>query len=222
MPRVDEEIKKDVVDQLYWDDRVDASDIKVKVDSGEVELSGTVPYYSTRRVAQNDSWNVLGVRALENRLRVDYPETVPVPSDAEIQANLIDLFRLDPELDHSKITPTVESGRVRLEGEVNKLWKKAWVENLVEGAYGVTEIDNRITVVPTESLVDTAIAEDLQAALRRNIYVNEEEIDIKVQDGVVTILGTVDDWISARAAYNTALYTAGATDVINKMVIAKK
>lgn len=31
MARRDEDIKKDVIDQLYWDDRVDASDIEVSV-----------------------------------------------------------------------------------------------------------------------------------------------------------------------------------------------
>jgi osmotically-inducible protein OsmY len=219
MPRIDEEIKKDVVDQLYWDDRVDASNIKVEVNNGEVNLSGTVPYYSNRRIAQNDSWNVLGVRALENRLKVDYPETIPLPSDDQIQANLIDMYRLDPELNHSKIVPEVNGGKVRLEGEVDKLWKKNWAEDLASGTMGVTEIDNRLTVVPTEDVLDSAIAEDLKAALARNIYVDVDDIDIKVENGVVTLFGTMPDWISARAAYNTALYTSGATEVINKMTI---
>jgi osmotically-inducible protein OsmY len=32
MPRNKEEIKKDVVDQLYWDSRVNAADVKVSVE----------------------------------------------------------------------------------------------------------------------------------------------------------------------------------------------
>jgi len=208
-----------VVDQLYWDDRVDASNIKVEVNSGEVNLSGTVPYYSSRRIARNDAWNVLGVRSLISKLKVDFPQSIPVPSDDQIQANLIDSFRLDPELDHIKIVPEVHRGKVRLEGEVDKLWKKSWAEDLAEKIMGVTEIENRLAVVPSDDVLDSAIADDLKAAIERNIYVNIDDVDIKVENSVVTLMGTVPDWISVQAAYNTALHTAGVADVINKLQI---
>ena len=43
MTPTDEDIKKDVVDELDWDSRIDASDIFVEVENGEVLLSGTAP-----------------------------------------------------------------------------------------------------------------------------------------------------------------------------------
>ncbi|TFF85228.1 BON domain-containing protein, partial [Candidatus Heimdallarchaeota archaeon] len=39
----DEEIKKKLTDQLYWDTRVDASDIDIDVNGSSVTLSGKVP-----------------------------------------------------------------------------------------------------------------------------------------------------------------------------------
>ena len=39
----DETVKQAVVDQLVWDNRVDASKIEVEVDLGRVVLSGSVP-----------------------------------------------------------------------------------------------------------------------------------------------------------------------------------
>lgn len=43
MIRADEEIKRDLVDELYWDYRVDASNVKAEVSDGKVRLTGTVP-----------------------------------------------------------------------------------------------------------------------------------------------------------------------------------
>ena len=41
----DETIDKQVVDQLYWDSRVNASEVAVTVQNGKVTLHGTVPSY---------------------------------------------------------------------------------------------------------------------------------------------------------------------------------
>jgi len=48
----DEKIKKQVVDQLYWDARVDASDVKVEVSDRNVILTGTVPSYGVRQAVE--------------------------------------------------------------------------------------------------------------------------------------------------------------------------
>lgn len=42
MQKIDVKLKKDVVDSLYWDSRVDASRIKVDVADGKVTLTGTL------------------------------------------------------------------------------------------------------------------------------------------------------------------------------------
>jgi osmotically-inducible protein OsmY len=53
MEHTDENIKKDVVDDLYWDNRIDASEINVTVDNGLVTLSGQVATYGERSVARD-------------------------------------------------------------------------------------------------------------------------------------------------------------------------
>lgn len=60
MARTEEQIKRDVVDQLFWDIRVDASDVTVEVSNGTVTLRGTVPTYLAAKAAIDDSWCVLG------------------------------------------------------------------------------------------------------------------------------------------------------------------
>jgi len=49
MARSDEVIKKDVVDELYWDNRIDASKVTATVNDGAVTLAGAGPRHSRER-----------------------------------------------------------------------------------------------------------------------------------------------------------------------------
>lgn len=68
--RTDERIHDDIASRLTDDPYVDASDIEVTVDKGEVTLSGTVPDRSSKRRAEDIAELVSGVNNVENRLRV--------------------------------------------------------------------------------------------------------------------------------------------------------
>ncbi|HEU4624704.1 MAG TPA: BON domain-containing protein [Steroidobacteraceae bacterium] len=68
--RSDQRITEDVSDRLTEDWGVDAVDIEVSVTSGEVTLSGTVPTREQKRRAENIAAEVLGVKDVQNNLRV--------------------------------------------------------------------------------------------------------------------------------------------------------
>ena len=57
----DEQIKKNVVDHLTWDNQIDASKILVEVDNREVILKGTVTTINQRLQAQIDAEDIEGV-----------------------------------------------------------------------------------------------------------------------------------------------------------------
>ena len=67
--RSDTRINEDVCDRLTYSD-VDASDVEVRVSSGEVTLSGTVMTRWDKRQAEDLVENVAGVREVHNNLRV--------------------------------------------------------------------------------------------------------------------------------------------------------
>ncbi len=68
--RTDARILEEVSDRLYDDPRVDASDIEVNVNEGEVTLAGRVRTRMEKWRAESVAASVRGVRDVENRLRV--------------------------------------------------------------------------------------------------------------------------------------------------------
>jgi len=68
--RSDERIKDDISSRLTDDAYVDASDIEVSVEKGEVTLTGNVSDRSSKRRAEDIAELVAGVTNVENRLRV--------------------------------------------------------------------------------------------------------------------------------------------------------
>ncbi|MBT1703425.1 BON domain-containing protein [Chryseosolibacter indicus] len=71
--RSDTRIHEDINDALYEDRYVDASDIEVVVENGEVTLLGQVDDRQAKRRAEDIAESVSGVKHLENRLRVRRP-----------------------------------------------------------------------------------------------------------------------------------------------------
>ena len=68
--RSDDRIKEDVSDTLSEDWHIDASEIEVAVDEGEVTLSGTVQNRHDKRHAEDIIEDLSGVRHVQNNLRV--------------------------------------------------------------------------------------------------------------------------------------------------------
>lgn len=68
--RSDDRIREDVNDRLTDDWRVDASDVEVTVQGGEVTLTGTVSSRDQRRRAEDVAEEVSGVKHVQNNLRV--------------------------------------------------------------------------------------------------------------------------------------------------------
>ena len=215
--KTDEGIAKDVVDSLYWDSRVDASKVSVRVDDGIVTLSGTLPTYSSREAVLEDTWVITGVRDVVNQLKVEY--RVEVLSDSEIQSNIEDTFTSDDNLYPFNINVSVVEGWVTLEGTVDAFWKKVKAEDLSSGRRGVVGLTNKIAVVPTQSIADEKLAQTIINALDRNVNVNVDDINVTVEKGNVALTGKVPTWSSKRAAYDTARYSLGVKEVDDRIAV---
>jgi hypothetical protein len=69
--RSDERIVDDVIDRLTDAPHIDASEILVMVEQGEVTLTGNVPDRAMKREAEDLVAQASGVRDVHNRIRVD-------------------------------------------------------------------------------------------------------------------------------------------------------
>jgi osmotically-inducible protein OsmY len=219
MISLDEQIKLSVVDQLKWDSRVDISDIDVAVSGGTVKLKGNVPSYRMREIAAMDVLDVDGVTYLANELKVQYRPTAVLPDDEQIKGNIEKMFSWDPEIEPENISVTVSTGKVTLEGSVNAIWKKLKSQDIASNVTGVFQVINKLAVVPTDTYVDQNISETIMAALERNAHVNARDVNIKVENQIVTLSGKVLGWKAYRAAQDAALYTRGVVQVYNNLVV---
>jgi osmotically-inducible protein OsmY len=215
MARTDQAIKKDLVDELFWDYRVDASDVKVEVSEGRITLTGTVPSYAALRAAEDAAWNVDSVGEVSNLLTVDFPQVVTVPTDAEIETSAEKTLAWNPEVYSLDIDITVINGKIKLEGTVDSYWKRWKVENLVSDLKGVTAVENLLAVTPGDDILDRDIARNVEAALVRNQYVDADQIAVEVEDGKVTLSGPVPSKYARTRAYNAAAFSPGVVEVEN-------
>lgn len=215
----DEEIKKNVVEELYGDDRVDAANVRVEVNDGEVILQGEVPTYLAFTSAHSSALQVEGVTMVDNRLTVNYPTDLHVPSDEEIEDSVRNELALNPDIDILDLEIEVSGGIVTLRGTVDAFWKKNYAEELVAPEPGVLAINNHLAIVPTRDIIDEDIAEEIMRSLEARAVVSAEEVTVTVEDGEVELTGTVDSWLAKESAYNAAEFTAGVTDVKNYLTI---
>src|SRR3954453_2927052 len=69
----DDELQRDVLDELKWEPSVDAAHVGVSVKDGVVTLSGHVSSYAEKYAAERAAKRVYGVRAVANELDVKLP-----------------------------------------------------------------------------------------------------------------------------------------------------
>lgn len=218
--KTDELIKKDIVNRLESDSRVDASNIKVKVDGGEVTLTGDALTYSERINAGSIAWNVTGVTAVDNQITVEFPTTYTVPSDSDIKQNIKQMLDWNTDVDEEKIEVSIDSGLVTLEGSVPTYWQKLQVEIDAGRADGVIGVTNKLAVVPTEDITDEVLGERLMDRVEQNAPAYVDDVNARVKNGKVTLSGSVPTFNIWDSIYSTAVNTLGVTEVEDNISIS--
>lgn len=221
MQREDEEIKKDIIDELFWDNRIDASKIAVTVEDGIVSLAGEVPSYAILADARAAIYSIAGVLdVIDDNVVISYVEPPALPSDMEIENHANNIIVWDGAIDEANCKAVAEAGIIILEGIVDAHWKKQYLEEKIAGIRGVLGLKNKLAVVPTKDVSDEILAKDLMAALERDILVDTEDITVTVRNGVVTLSGTVPNWGARFSAWNDASRTLGVVSIKNKLKVA--
>ncbi|MCE5278510.1 MAG: BON domain-containing protein [Planctomycetaceae bacterium] len=216
----DEHLRDDVINQLFWDDLVDASDISVRVRGGEVTLTGTVPDYPARQAAAAVARSV-GASAVHNQLTIRYPAASAPPPDVELADRVRDALSCRGDLDECDIEVTVQAGLARLRGFVDQRYKREQAVEAASSVSGIVSVANELAVTPTGDLHDRRIARNILDALWANVLVNARDVTVQVEAAIVTLMGTVPSRGAYRAAYEIARYTIGVKGVYNELDVVK-
>jgi osmotically-inducible protein OsmY len=213
----DEEIKQAVKAAFLYDPRVNSVQPEVKVNSGVVTLSGVVEDLEAKRSAEADARNTIGVFRVINHLKVR-PESIP--SNVALEKRVSNALSNDFYLEGNDITINAANGLVYLTGDVNNSFEKEHARRVAEGVKGVTDVINNIDYEHRWTWrPDWEIREEVKDQLSWSSFVDEDQISVTVEEGVVTLTGRVDTWGEKQAAENNA-WEGGAKDVRNQLMVA--
>lgn len=213
----EETIKREIVDQLSWDDSVNANEIHVDVIDDTVRLSGAVGNHAAKVAAERDAYYVMGVNNVENNIRIKYPKETF--TDEEIADNIGNLLLWNGNITSNDISVNVNRGVAVLEGMVHSYWEKRHAGDLSRSASGVVDVINKLDVKLRRTYVDNDIREDILKAYRRNPIIDDHKVDVEVEKGIVKLSGAVANNQIKHQIHKTAQFTAGVKDVIDKVVI---
>ncbi len=224
--RPDYEIKDEIRAALKWNETIDDGLIRVEVDDGNVNLSGSAGSAVEKSDALYASY-VAGVRSVDNSdLKVEWWlkddelrkfKNVQV-TDAEIVQAIYDAAIYDPRVNLFDITAEVDNGWVTLRGNVDNLNAKNAAEMLAEHTYGVTGVNNRIKVKASE-VNDMVVEANVRESLRENAITEAWEISVFVNNGVATLTGLVDSYVEKEEAEWVASKIKGVNEVINSLEV---
>jgi osmotically-inducible protein OsmY len=120
----------------------------------------------------------------------------------------------------SGITVSVQGGVVSLSGTVTTLARRLNAVNQARRTVGVREVSDRITVIPSERIPDDQVASSVRQSLAGSLSKPESAaISVGVQNGVVTLTGTLVCSYQKQVAGTLVSLIYGVTDLRNEIVV---
>lgn len=214
-------LRKKIIDHLYWDSTVDASNIEVTVSnpSGIVTLEGSVNNFVGKILATDIVQKIPGVTAVNNNLNVIFSKDAKAVKDKDLKDNIKHIFLTSLYDSLSLVKVDVENGLVTLSGNVPKLWLKSKAFKLVSEMKGVKDILNKIVVLPTTKIVDRMISEDIASAITRKLGILADSIFVKVDEGIVVLQGSLPAIAGKKTILSAVENTEGVIAIEDNLII---
>lgn len=141
--------------------------------------------------------------------------------DDFLKQAVIDAIAFEPSIDENHIGVAVEDGIVSLSGHVPNYTQKWAIEQAVGGVKGVKGIAEEIEVhFPGNSgTADDEIAKRVVDSLKWSTMVPDEKVQVKVQNGWVTLSGKLDWHYQKSGAEATVRTLKGVTGITNNIAL---
>jgi osmotically-inducible protein OsmY len=143
-------------------------------------------------------------------------------TDTDLKKNVQNALDWEPSLDAGDIGISVEQGVVTLRGNVPSYAEKITAERVVLRVFGVKAVANDLAVhIPTAfERTDTEIAQAAVSALKWNTVVPKERVTVSVENGWVTLGGTLDWQYQREAAARAVRDLTGVKGLLNNITVA--
>jgi osmotically-inducible protein OsmY len=189
----DEELRRNVTDELVWDPKVDSDAIAVSARNGIVTLRGTVGSRREKPGARKAAERVFGVEWVVDQLDVR-PLNDDRRDDADIRGDVLRTLMLNRVVPDT-VAAKVKDGFDTLTGRASWQYQREEAEYVAGNVRGVTGVQDDIQLTgPRPEPGD--ITQAIQKAFRRNA----DGIEVVAADGTVSLTGTVRSWSKHDAA----------------------
>lgn len=213
----DTEITNAVDRQLTLNSTTPSQMIDVETSEGIVTLSGTVNNILAKDRAVKVAQMVKGVRAVVDEINVDAPER----DDLKLEDDVNRALSNNPATTSYQISVDANDGVVALNGTVDSWQEKQLSEFVAKGVKGVKEIANNIEITYTTDISDLEIEQEIKQGMNYDIRIDNAFIDVEVEQGEVTLSGTVGSAAEKYSAIAKA-WVAGVTEVNSKDLKVKQ
>jgi len=214
--KTNEELQKDVQEAIKWEPLLNAAEIVVIAKDGVITLSGTVDSYAKKSEAEKAAKSVNGVKAVVEKIEIRFG-SYGKKTDTEIAEDILSALAANWEVPAEKIKIKVEDGWVVLEGELKWNFQKDAAKKSIINLVGVMGVINNITIKPESQ--DEVERKGIERALERNWSIGDQDIQVNVSGGKVTLNGTVHSFYERDEANRIAWNAPGVCTVDNELVI---
>jgi osmotically-inducible protein OsmY len=216
--RTDDDIQRDVPEELRWDARLQPNEIGVEARDGVVTLSGWVDSYLKKWAAERAAHRVRGVVAVANDIEVRLPTAVE-RTDTDIAAAVTRALEWDAQVPVEKLDLIVARGWVTVQGDVEWEYQRRAAERVVRNISGVRGVTDLICVRPRVEPAPDELKRRIEAALVRSAETDAGRITVEVQRGRVVLKGEVRSWAEHEETERVAWSAPGVTTVENRIVV---
>jgi osmotically-inducible protein OsmY len=157
-------------------------------------------------------------------------------TNEELQKSVQDAIKWQPLLKAAEIGVIAKEGVVSLTGNVNSFTKKMEAEKAAKSVAGVRAVveDIHVTFANDLEKTDEELAKEILRGMKWDWSVPEDKIQVKVEDGWVSLDGAVEwnfqresaknctaNLIGVKGVTNNILVKSGSTDQVEKDAIEK-